>query len=153
MSTSEESDAKVNPRHVSDGDYAKLLAIRTALRGFEQWSAERATEQGITARQHQLLLAIRGHAGDAAPTIQDVANYLFIQHHSAVELIDRAVRCGLVRRTTDQHDHRVVRLVVSPQGQDILEGLSGSHMLELAQLASLFEVLRDVSDAPAHDER
>ena len=55
---------------------------------------------GITPAQHQLMLAIRGHAGRDAPTIGDVAEALLLRHHSAVGLVDRAVDAGLVVRGT-----------------------------------------------------
>ena len=44
-------------------------------------------EVGLTAQQ--LLLAIRGHAGDDAPTVGDIADHLMPRHHSAAELISR----------------------------------------------------------------
>ena len=58
---------------LSDDEYRELLTFRTALRRFLHWSEEQATALGITPAQHQLLLAVRGHGGTAAPTIGDIA--------------------------------------------------------------------------------
>lgn len=127
------------PARVSDRDYARLLTVRTAIRRFEHWSAERAAEHGVTASQHQLLLAVRGHDGE--PTISQVADYLLIRHHSAVELIDRSERAGLVERVPDADDRRVIRLRLSPDGERILAALTGAHLEELTRLAALFESL------------
>ena len=55
---------------------------------------DQARAAGLTPAQHQLLLAVRGHDGD--PTIGDVAEHLMLRHHSAVELVDRAERAGLL---------------------------------------------------------
>ena len=44
------------------------------------------------------------------PTVGDLAGYLLLRPHSAVELVDRAVAAGLVERTPDQEDGRVVRV-------------------------------------------
>lgn len=123
----------------TDRDYARLLAVRTALRRFERWSAKQAAAHQLTARQHQLLLAIRGHDSDSGPTISQAADYLLIRHHSAVELIDRSEKAGLVRRTRDNDDHRVVRLRLSRAGEQLLADLSSAHLEELARLGPLFE--------------
>jgi DNA-binding MarR family transcriptional regulator len=120
---------------MTDEQYGDLLRFRTALRRFLHWSDEQATGAGVTAQQHQLLLAIRGHEGPSAPTIGDVAEHLLLKHHSAVELVDRAVSGGLVERFADDHDRRVVRLRLTTTGRRLLEKLSLSHLQELAALA------------------
>jgi DNA-binding MarR family transcriptional regulator len=136
---------------VRDEDYARLLTVRTGLRRFERWSAEQAALQGLTPSQHQLLLAIRGHTGpDAAagPTIGQAADYLLIRHHSAVELIDRCACAGLIERTRDPDDRRVVRLRLTERGDQILADLAGQHLEELARLTPLFEGMLDALGTP-----
>lgn len=126
---------------VTDRDYRRLLAVRTRLRAFEQWSADRAAEHGLTAAQHQLLLAIRGHADPAGPTIGQAANYLLTRHNTAVELINRTQRLGLINRTPDEDDHRVVRLSLTDEGLRRLRALSAAHIEELARLSPMIEAL------------
>jgi DNA-binding MarR family transcriptional regulator len=116
-------------------DYERLLGLRDDLRRFLRWSEEQAEAEGLTAAQHQLLLAIRGHGGRLGPTIGDVAEHLLLRHHSAVGLADRAVTAGLVRRIPDREDHRVVRLTLTPRGRAALDRLAGRHLEELARLA------------------
>lgn len=132
-------------RRVSDEDYVRLLTVRSGLRRFERWSARQAATHGLTSSQHQLLLAIRGHLASASegPSISEVADYLLIRHHSAVELVDRCERAGLVRRSRDSDDHRVVRLRLSDGGEQLLADLSGAHLEELARLTPLFEGMLD----------
>ena len=120
---------------LTQADYSRLLALRTGLRHFERWSAQQAQAAGLTPTQHQLLLAIRGHGNQAGPTIGEAADYLLLQHHSAVGLVDRAEAAGLVRRVRDDDDHRVVRLRLSPKGARRLERLSALHLQELDRLA------------------
>ena len=62
-------------RDLADADYRRLLQFRTGLRRFLHWSEEQAERAGLTAAQHQLLLAVRGHDGHQGPTIGDVAGY------------------------------------------------------------------------------
>ncbi|MGH9044023.1 MAG: MarR family winged helix-turn-helix transcriptional regulator [Acidimicrobiales bacterium] len=120
---------------LSDAAYARLLALRTGLRHFERWSAQKAQEAGLTSAHHQLLLAIRGHDGPDGPTIGEVADYLLLRHHSAVGLVDRAEAAGLVRRVRSQADHRVVRLRLTDEGSRRIEALSALHLEELGRLA------------------
>ena len=86
--------------------YERLLDFRTGLRRFLRWSADQAATAGVTPAQHQLLLAIRGHPDPAGPTIREMAGYLLVRHHSAVELVDRAGAAGLVERGQDGDDLR-----------------------------------------------
>jgi DNA-binding MarR family transcriptional regulator len=122
-------------REIVDPDYRRLLQLRTGLRRFLHWSAQQAEAAGLTSAQHQLLLALRGHDDSRGPTIGDVADYLFLRHHSAVGLVDRAERAGFVERNEDQDDRRVVRLRLTEKGISILVALSQAHLEELARLA------------------
>jgi DNA-binding MarR family transcriptional regulator len=119
---------------LTDAQYQELLAVRTALRRFLRWSEEQARAEGLTPAQHQLLLAVRGHADRRGPTIGEVADVLLVRHHSAVELVDRAVAAGLVRRVADRDDDRVVRLRLTESGTRRLRRLSALHLGELRRL-------------------
>ncbi|TSD94428.1 MarR family transcriptional regulator [Skermania sp. ID1734] len=131
---------------LSDGSYAQLLRLRTGLRRFERWSAQQAQAAGLTATQHQLLLAIRGHSDPRGPTISDIADYLLLQHHSAVGLIDRAEAAGLVHRARTDTDQRVVRLRLSELGAQCLEGLTALHVEELRRLGPQLTALWPPAD-------
>ena len=123
------------PNKLSDADYRLLLELRTRLRGFMRWSEDQARAAGLTPTQHQLLLAIRGHPDPGGPTIGELADYLFVRHHSAVGLVDRADGAGLVRRVPDPTDARVVRVRLTSAGSRALSALSELHLEELARLA------------------
>lgn len=129
------------PREIGDAEYQRLLLFRTGLRRFLHWSAQQAESVGLTPAQHQLLLAIRGHRDSRGPTIGDAAGYLFLRHHSAVGLVDRAEAAGLVERVEDHDDRRVVRLRLTEKGAAILVQLSQVHLEELARLAPDMRVL------------
>jgi DNA-binding MarR family transcriptional regulator len=124
---------------LSDEELRRLLTFRDGLRRFLRWSEDRAKAVGVTGPQHQLLLAIRGHG--SSPSIGEVAEHLLLRHHSAVELIDRAVRAGLVTRVADSDDQRVVRLRLLPAGEEKLGALSAAHYEELSRLRVRFESL------------
>src|SRR5581483_9102186 len=94
---------------LTDEQFARILEFRVALRRFGRFSEEQASNVGMTAAQHQLLLAIRGHDDPRGPTIADVARALLVRHHSAVGLIDRTQELGLLERRRDPDDQRLVR--------------------------------------------
>jgi DNA-binding MarR family transcriptional regulator len=123
-------------KQLSDAEFAHLLRFRDGLRRFLRWSEGEAKRCGLTPAQHQLLLAVRGHDGEA-PSIGDVAEHLLLRHHSAVELIDRAEAAGLVQRVVDTEDHRVVRLRLTKEAERRLTTLATAHLDELSRFAEL----------------
>src|SRR5690349_1029720 len=126
---------------LTNAEYARLLAFRTGLRRFLHWSEQQAKAAGLTAAQHQLLLAIRGDDDPRGPTVGDVAESLLLRHHSAVGLVDRAEKSGLVTRHVDERDQRVVRLHLTALGARRLRQLSEIHLEELARLAPRLRAL------------
>ena len=104
---------------------------------------------GLTHVQHQLLVAIKGHPGDTPPSIVELAGYLLLRHHSAVELVNRAEAAGFVRRNADPDDARVVRVDLTRKGDRLVTELTEAHLDELRKLAAtLNELVTDTSPAP-----
>jgi DNA-binding MarR family transcriptional regulator len=119
------------PAVLSDREYRALAQFRGGLRRFLHFSEEAAREAGTTPAQHQLLLAVRGFAGPGTPVVGDLAEALQLRHHSAVELVDRAERAGLVVRTPDPDDLRRQHVALTAAGRRLLEQLSVVHRDEL----------------------
>jgi DNA-binding MarR family transcriptional regulator len=126
---------------LSRRDFENLLAFRNGLRRFMHWSETQAREVGLTPAQHQLLVAVKGHAGDEYPTISELAGYLLLRHHSVVELVDRAVTAGIVARQPDARDGRVTRIQLTPDGEARLGRLARAHLDELRNLAPVLDHL------------
>lgn len=134
---------------MSPGDFQNLLAFRTSLRRFLHWSQTQARAVGLTPAQHQLLVAIKGHRGGLDPTVGDLAGYLLLRHHSAVELVDRAASAGLVERRGDAEDGRLTRVGLTADGEARLGKLAPAHLDELRNLAPVLDQL--VTGWAAHD--
>src|SRR3569832_220651 len=79
-------------RTMRDADYVALAQFRYQLRSFLAFSKTAAAEQGLTPTQHQALLGIKGFVRPGPASVGDVARFLLIRHHSAVELIDRLAK-------------------------------------------------------------
>jgi DNA-binding MarR family transcriptional regulator len=58
-----------------------------------------------------------------------------------VELVDRAVQAGLVRRLRDGEDRRIVRLRLTRLGDRRIKQLAELHLAELDRFAPRFRIL------------
>lgn len=124
-------------------DYGTLAQFRYLLRQFAAFSERAAVAAGLTAQQHQALLAIKGFPGRDRVTMGDLAERLGVRHHSAVGLVDRLVARGLVRRQVDPADRRQVRIRLTRRAEAVLARLSLAHRDELRRLAPLLRTLLD----------
>jgi DNA-binding MarR family transcriptional regulator len=135
-------------------DYRRLSEFRYLIRCFLEFSETAAARVGLTSRQHQALLAIKGVRRDAVPTISYLAERLRIQHHSAVELVDRLVEAGLIVREHDPADRRRVRLGLTASAEQHLAELSSSHLQELHRMRpALSRILDQADEADDGDQR
>ncbi|HMN70494.1 MAG TPA: helix-turn-helix domain-containing protein [Rhodoblastus sp.] len=126
---------------VSLADYQRLSEFRYLIRRFLEFSQLRANEAGLTPRQHQALLAIKGYPDGRPVTVGDLAERLRIRHHSAVELVNRLCEAGLVTRDQDKADHRRVLIQLTPFADDRLAELSAAHLDELSRIEPMLRRL------------
>ena len=137
-----EEDGPIQPTRE---DFENNLRFRVTLRRFLRWSEDQATAAGLTPAQHQLLVAIKGHPGPEPPAIRDLAEYLLLQSHSAVGLVDRAEAAGIVRRQQDEVDGRVVRVHLTERGDHLVRDLTTAHLTELYNLAEALNHMLQVT--------
>lgn len=123
--------------------YAALAQFRLQVRTFLAFSETAAQRAGLTPQQHQALLAIKGFAGRDAASVGDVARFLLIRHHTAVGLVDRISKLGLIKRVADPQDARRVLVKLTAKGEQKLRALSRIHLQELrAASPALSRILR-----------
>jgi DNA-binding MarR family transcriptional regulator len=116
---------------LSREEYRDLAEFRRQIRQFLHFSESTAKEHGIEPQQHQLLLAVHGLPDGIKPTIGEVASRLFIQHHSAVELVNRLEATGAIARRHSTEDKRQVWIALTPAGRALLRKLAIAHRNEL----------------------
>ncbi|WP_456187016.1 MarR family winged helix-turn-helix transcriptional regulator [Advenella kashmirensis] len=131
---------------LDQSDYTTLAEFRYLIRCFLQFSEERAKSVGLTARQHQALLVIKGYGKGAPVTVGTLADRLRIKHHSAVELANRLAESGLIERLTDQTDQRKVLLQLTLLAQEHLAALSAAHRDELSRIKPMLRRVLDPAD-------
>jgi len=136
---------EIRTGQLNDQDYAALAEFRYALRQFQAFSDENASQMGLTPQQHQALLALRAAPADDA-TVGFVARRLFLKPHSATGLIDRLEKQALVTRHASGADRRRAQLRLTPHALDILAKLSNTHREEIRRLRPLLTSMLDRLD-------
>ena len=76
-------------------------------------------EYGITTEQFSVLAAVKSRGGSLRPT--DLAHLLERSPNSISMLVDRMVKAGLVKRTRDRKDRRVVNVHMTGKGENALK--------------------------------
>jgi DNA-binding MarR family transcriptional regulator len=112
-------------------DYETIARFRYELRRFLAFSEAEANRSGLTAQQYQALMAIRGFSIHDPMSVGDLASYMLIRHHTAVELVDRMVKLKIISRSTDPSDRRRVLLELTSEGERRLRRLYQIHVQEL----------------------
>jgi DNA-binding MarR family transcriptional regulator len=135
-------------------DYEVLAQFRYQLRKFLSFSEAAAAKAGLTPQQHQALLAIKGFSSAAPISVGDLAQFLLVRHHTAVELVDRIAKLGLLRRIVDGDDSRRILVKLTRKGEQKLVTLSKIHFEELqAASPALTRILRSFRRSQAHQPR
>jgi DNA-binding MarR family transcriptional regulator len=112
-------------------DYATLATFRYQIRRFLRVRELAARSAGIEPQQYLVLLQLKGLASDGPTTIVRLAERLQVRHHTAVELVDRLARRGMVVRRRDERDRRGVMLRLTPRGESVLRRLALQSLAEL----------------------
>ena len=139
----------------ADGvDYPTLADLRYRMRRFVRSREIMARAAGIAPQQYLALLQIKGLEGRGLATIGVLAERLQIHHHGVVQLVDRLVRRGMVKRHRDGPDRRRVIVMLRPPGEAVLRRLALSSLAELrsegpALATSLTRLVRKSTSARA----
>jgi DNA-binding MarR family transcriptional regulator len=129
-----EAPASSAATSLSQADYEALSEFRYLIRCFLEFSQNAARDIGLTPRQHQALLAIKGFPDGRPVAIGDLAKRLRIRHQTAVGLVDRLAEAGLVLRVADPGDLRRILLRLTDLADSHLAKLSAAHLDELDRI-------------------
>lgn len=104
-----------NIAHASDLFVAIIEKLLT------QKMLDQSFDQQVTASQ---LVALRYLSLNESSLMSDVAEGLGISFPAATKTIDRLVRKGLVSRSEDPHDRRVVRIRLTELGKQLVSDIN-----------------------------
>jgi DNA-binding MarR family transcriptional regulator len=132
----------LDDKDMSAEDYRSLADWRYRIRQFLAFTERAARDAGLEPQQYQLLLMIKGLPPTLTPTISVLADRMAVRHHSMVELVDRLVERGLVRRERGSADRREVLVVLTAAAERVARRISLKHHRQLRSAApSLIEAL------------
>ncbi len=120
------------PAELGPSEYRTLAAFRYTLRRFLAFSDVAAAAVGLTQQQYQALLVMKSRQGMLS--ITELAAQLLVKHHSAVGLVDRLEREGLVKREPSKDDKRKVVVRLTAHGARVFENLAVAHRAELRRI-------------------
>ena len=135
------ADRARNKRRLSKSDYEALANLRYALREFMAFSKSAAGAVDLSPQQHQALLAIKGAPNRDHLSIGEISERLMVRHHTAVELVGRLEKRGLIQRKSDPSDARRVHIYLTREASDLIETLSHAHIQELQSIRPALENL------------
>ena len=119
------------PKRVTESELRSLAELRYQIRKFLQEGDATAREAGLEPQQYLLLLALGGLPFGWVASIRSLAERLSLQHHSAVELVDRMEQHGYLKRTRSTNDRRQVLVSMQSRGEKLLQRVARKRLIEL----------------------
>jgi DNA-binding MarR family transcriptional regulator len=91
-----------------------------------------ARKNNLTSQQYQALLTIKGLSGSHHyMSVGELADFLLVKHHTAVGLIDRMAKSGLLKRFRDSGDGRRIQVMLTRKGEQQLSNVAELNWAEL----------------------
>ena len=117
------------------GDQQVVDALRAASRALVASAARSLADSGIevTLPQYRALVVL---ASRGPQRVADIAAELGIDPSTGTRLCDRLVRKGLARRHRSTADRRVVRVSLTPSGQQLVDQVTAHRRRELSRVVS-----------------
>lgn len=103
-----------NPEAIRFVDDYLLYLMARASHTISSEFHEQLRRRGISVPVWRVLACLVGSGGE---TVTGLAEGCLLQQPTMTKLLDRMVRDGLVRRTQDSRDRRVVRVALTPRGE------------------------------------
>jgi DNA-binding MarR family transcriptional regulator len=97
----------------------RVASFRVALRAFQRGNERAARGAGLTPQWYLLLLLVKGsEQGNEQATVRELARRMQLAQSTVTELVNRAERVGLVRRTASNLDGRVTHVALTEEGEE-----------------------------------
>jgi MarR family transcriptional regulator, organic hydroperoxide resistance regulator len=113
-----------------------------------QGFAEELRRRGTSLPVWRVLAALSAQPGE---TVSDLAEACLLQQPTMTKLLDRMARDGLVTRSQDARDRRLIRVALTPRGKRLatkLLAVAERHEVEVLarhpQAEAIKPVLRDI---------
>jgi DNA-binding MarR family transcriptional regulator len=118
-------------KNLSSREYRALAELRYQVRLFLAFREQTARAMGLEPQQYQVLLAIKGATSDVEVTVGLLAERMLVRPHTAVEMLDRLAKRGMVVRSRHKTDHRKMLIRLTAKGERALHALALASRDEL----------------------
>jgi DNA-binding MarR family transcriptional regulator len=118
-------------KNLSSREYRALAELRYQVRLFLAFREQTARAMGLEPQQYQVLLAVKGAAPDVEVTVGLLAERMLVRPHTAVEMLDRLAKRGMVVRSRHKTDHRKMLIRLTAKGERALRALAVASRDEL----------------------
>ena len=114
---------------------AMVAAVVTASRVLVAISARSlaAVEDTLTVPQFRMLVVLDTNG---TASLSRLAEQLAVNPSTAMRMVDRLTAAGMVERTADPGDRRVVRLVATEAGRQVVHKVTERRQAEISQIVA-----------------
>ena len=130
------SISSASPKRIGTGAFVEEYLLYLLARVSHVLSSEfhhQLRRRGVAVPVWRVLASLTGSKGE---TVTGLAEVCLLQQPTMTKLLDRMVRDGLVTRSQDARDRRVVRVALTPKGETLATELThAARQHEAAVLA------------------
>ena len=102
-------------------DFITVANFRAAFEHYQRAGKRIVGRYGLPPQRYALLLMIKGAPdGSERSTVTELSRRLELAQHTTTELVSRAVKAGLIRRTVSSRDRRISHLTLTAKGERLL---------------------------------
>ena len=126
------------PKRIGTGTFAEDYLLYLLARVSHVLSGEfhqQLRRRGVAVPVWRVLASLTGSKGE---TVTGLAEVCLLQQPTMTKLLDRMVRDGLVVRSQDARDRRVVRVALTPKGETLASELTRAAKQHEATVVARF---------------
>jgi len=142
MSVNHSSSA--SPKRIGTGAFVEDYLLYLLARVSHVLSSEfhhQLRRRGVGVPVWRVLASLSGSTGE---TVTGLAEVCLLQQPTMTKLLDRMVRDGLVTRTQDARDRRVVRVALTAKGEELADDLTAAARKHEATVLARFPEMEAV---------
>lgn len=120
-----ETESSTHTHTTADCMASSVFALRAAAAHVERSLSRALDPFGVTAAQYELLVVI-GRLAESGAGCSELGRHLAAPGPDVTRMLDRLDSAGLVSRSRDAQDRRVVHTKLTDKGRDLLESAAPS---------------------------
>jgi MarR family transcriptional regulator, organic hydroperoxide resistance regulator len=135
----------VPPKRIGTGDFVEGYLLYLLARVSHVVSGEfhqQLRRRSVAVPVWRVLASLSGSRGE---TVTGLAEVCLLQQPTTTKLLDRMVRDGLVTRSQDARDRRVVRVALTPRGETLAAELIAAARQHEATVLARFPEMEAVN--------